>query len=51
MSEDNAKKIDRLLNEPLRFGAFDGAMKARESFRLTPYKRGRVVKFDPSRRA
>lgn len=42
MSEDNAKKIDRILNEPLRMGAFD-ALAVREEFKLTAYQPGRVV--------
>lgn len=47
MSEENAKKIDRLLHEPLRLAAFDEVQRSGDSFRLTPYQRGRVVEFKP----
>lgn len=44
MSEDNAKKIDRILREPLQRGAFDTmSAVAADDFKLTPYQPGRVV--------
>jgi hypothetical protein len=50
VSDENAKKIDRLLREPLRFAAFDETQAGSEPFRLTPYERGRVVEFVPRRK-
>lgn len=43
MSEDNAKKIDRILRQPLQQGAFDTMAAAAETFKLTPHVPGRVV--------
>ncbi len=44
MSEDNSKKIDRILRQPLQRGAFDAvAAESSDTFKLTPHVPGRVI--------
>lgn len=43
MSEDNSKKIDRILRQPLQQGAFDAVAASVDTFKLTPHQPGRVV--------